>query len=432
MGAFMVLAVLVLLAVLFCLIYVSMRTARFPFVLRMTGGRKRVAVLISFAAYLAICILLYLTINAVNMVIVIVHFGGFWLLSELVFLIIRKARGHAQAAAAHNGAASHSGIESTVNNGSASASGIAAAVHGGSASASGIAAAVHGGSASASGMAYALNTWLPGTCAIIFTIIYMTVAWYLCTHVWEKDYSFESDRLKGDLRIVQITDSHVGATFHAQRFHDYVLEINALRPDVVVVTGDFVDDDTSREDMIGSCEALGDLETTYGVYFSYGNHDKGYFSDEAKGWNNQDLCENLEKNGVTILQDESVLLDDRFYLIGRQDKSEEMRGGSRKTPQQLTESLDPDLYKIVMDHQPLEYDDEAEAGADLVLSGHTHGGQFFPFNQIGVLTRSYERSYGHERRGHTDFIVSSGIADWALIFKTGCKSEYVVVDIHGV
>jgi predicted MPP superfamily phosphohydrolase len=382
MWAFAILAALVLLAVLLCLIYLSFRTARFPFIQTVSGGRKKIAVLFALAIYAVVSSLLYLRLNPVNAVICIVHLGGFWLLSELVFLIIRKTTGRFP-------------------------------------------------ESSAKSQAKGPGIWLPGTCAIIFTIIYMTIAWYLCTHVWEKDYTFESERLKGDLRIVQITDSHVGATFDAQGFHDHILRINEVHPDIVVVTGDFVDDDTTRDDMIGSCEALGDLKTKYGVFFSYGNHDKGYFNDEAKGWNNQDLCENLEKNGVRILQDESVLIDGRFYVVGRQDKSEEMRGGSRMTPAQLMDGLDPGLYKIVMDHQPLEYDEEAAAGADLVLSGHTHGGQFFPFNQIGVLTRSYERSYGHERREHTDFIVSSGIADWSLIFKTGCKSEFVVVDVHG-
>jgi predicted MPP superfamily phosphohydrolase len=92
--------------------------------------------------------------------------------------------------------------------------------------------------------------------------------------------------------------------------------------------------------------------------------------------------ENLAKNDVIVLQDEVRLIDDRFYVIGRQDKSEEDRGAGRKTPAQLMEGLEPDLYRIVLDHQPCEYDQEEAAGASLVLSGHTHGGQFFPFNDI--------------------------------------------------
>jgi hypothetical protein len=306
----------------------------------------------------------------VNAAIIFIHFGGFWLLSELLFLILRKF--------AHK----------------------------------------------------SIPVWVRGVFAILFTVCYMALAWYLCVHVWEKDYTLESSRLKGDLRIIQFADSHVGTTFHAQGLHEYVKEINALHPDIVVITGDFVDDSTTREDMTGSCAALSELETKYGVFFSYGNHDKGYY--QAKGWNNDDLMENLARNDVMILQDEALLIDKRFYVIGRQDRSDAMWNGSpRKTPLELMEGLDPDLYKVVLDHQPVEYDEEAQSGADLVLSGHTHGGQFFPFNSIGVLTNEYERSYGHEKRGHTDFIVTSGISDWSLIFKTGCRSEYVVIDVHG-
>ena len=371
MGAFIAIVIGVVAGVFFCMLYVSRRTATLPFIQKLSGGRRHLAVLIAFLFYLAICVILTRWMNLVNTLICILHFGGFLLLSEFIFYLVRK-RTHKQ-----------------------------------------------------------ISSSLPVVIAIIFTICYMIAAWYLCTKVRETDYELESSRLKGDLRIVQIADSHVGTTFDAEGLKNYVHRINELHPDIVFVTGDFVDDDTSREDMTGSCEALGELDTKYGVFFSYGNHDKGYYRDEAKGWNNNDLLENLQSNGVTVLQDETELIDDRFYVVGRQDKSEADRGGTRMSPSELMSGLDPDLYKIVLDHQPCEYDEEAEAGADLVLSGHTHGGQFFPFNRIGVLTHQYERSYGYERRGDTDFIVTSGISDWSLIFKTGCQSEYVVIDVHG-
>lgn len=382
-GVIAFLLVLAILGIIFFLGYLSLRTADFPIVRRMTGGSKKKGMLLCFLFYLAVSAVLTLTMGIVNTVICIIHLGGFWLLSELLFRIIRIIRGRKS------------------------------------------------GEGQAASSSRSMYTWLPGICAIIFTIIYMTIAWYLCNHVVEKNYTLESDTLKGDLRVVQIADSHLGTTFDADGLHDYVLKINDLHPDVVVITGDFVDDDTSREDMIKGCEALGDLRTKYGVYFTYGNHDKGYFSEKAKGWTNEELQENLEKNGVVVMQDDVQLIDDRFYIIGRQDKSEESRGEVRKTPAELMEGLDPDLYKIVLDHQPLEYDEEALAGADLVLSGHTHGGQFFPVNQMGVMTKQFDRSYGHEKRDHTDFIVTSGISDWRLLFKTGCQSEYVVADIHG-
>lgn len=369
MAAFLVLVAAVLTGCILCIWFISRQTSRFPFVEKLTGGRKHLAFWLCVLFYLAIGFVLYRTINPVNAVIVAVHFGAFWLLGELLFLILKRA--------AHK----------------------------------------------------TFPSFVPGLLSIVFSICYLCIAWYQCAHVWEKDYSLESSKLEEPLRIVQIADSHAGTTFHAQKFHDYILAINELHPDIVCVTGDFVDDDTSREDMIGCSEALGDLETTYGVFFCYGNHDRGYYGEERRGWTSQELLENLEKNHVTVLQDDYVLIDDRFYVIGREDKSVEASGLSRMTPAGLTGELDPDLYQIVLDHQPCQYDEEAQAGVDLVLSGHTHGGQFFPFNNIGVLTKQYDRSYGYERRDGTDFIVTSGISDWSLIFKTGCRSEYVVVDV---
>ncbi|MDY2768986.1 MAG: serine/threonine protein phosphatase, partial [Eubacteriales bacterium] len=75
---------------------------------------------------------------------------------------------------------------------------------------------------------------------------------------------------------------------------------------------------------------------------------------------------------------------------------------------------------------------QAASGVDLVLSGHTHGGQMIPLVQlIRWFHLGDDNVYGLQRRGNTDFIVSSGISDWELLFKTGCRSEYVIIDIQG-
>ena len=176
-----------------------------------------------------------------------------------------------------------------------------------------------------------------------------------------------------------------------------------------------------------ACEALGALETTYGVYYAFGNHDKGYFGPAYRGYSGADLVAELERNGVTVLQDETVLLGGQFYLIGRQDRSQP----GRASMEELTAGLDRDRYSIVLDHQPYEYDAQAASGVDLVLSGHTHGGQLFPFHRFGEWLGMDAKIYGLERRENTDFIVTSGISDWTIQFKTGCRSEYVVVDVLG-
>ena len=248
-------------------------------------------------------------------------------------------------------------------------------------------------------------------------------------HVWHTGYTLATDKNVGSLRLIQFADSHVGTTFSGEEFAAHVQAMQAEHPDVVVVTGDYVDDDTSKEDMIAACQALGTLKTTYGVYYAFGNHDKGYYGSEYRGYSGDDLIAELEKNNVTVLQDETVLLGEQVYLIGRQDRSEE-RAGDRASMKELVSGLDPQKYTIVLDHQPHDYEAQEEAGVDLVLSGHTHGGQLFPVNYVGEWTGENDKTYGLEKKGNTNFIVTSGISDWAIRFKTGCKSEFVIVDIQ--
>lgn len=98
-----------------------------------------------------------------------------------------------------------------------------------------------------------------------------------------------------------------------------------------------------------------------------------------------------------MLQDENVLIDSRFYIIGRKDRSEEQQGSQRADMESLVKDLDASKFSIVMDHQPYDYDGEEKAQVDMVLSGHTHGGQFIPINDVGEWTGENAKSYGYER-----------------------------------
>ena len=173
------------------------------------------------------------------------------------------------------------------------------------------------------------------------------------------------------------------------------------------------------------------MKTKYGVFFVSGNHDKGYGRPERRGYGGFELLQKLRENGIKVLKDESVLVADEFYFVGRRDFSEEKeRKGRRKSMNELIENLNRDKYILVLDHQPADYEHQIKAEVDLVLSGHTHGGQLFPFNYVGKWIGANDKIYGHEKRQKTDFIVTSGISDWAIKFKTGTYSEYVVIHIQ--
>lgn len=270
-----------------------------------------------------------------------------------------------------------------------------------------------------------------GIAAIATTIIWLANGWHNAHEVRRTEYNLSTNKSLGvdNLKIIGFSDSHVGATFHWQELEEYVSRINEEKPDVVVIMGDFIDDDTSKEDMIRSCEALKKLKTRFGVYYVYGNHDEGYWSNDRRGYSIKDLERHLTDNNVRILRDENINITLNAVICGRLDKSyasKDNRG--RKSASQLMQGTEG-KYVICLDHQPNDYTSESDSGMDLVISGHTHGGQFVGLGEIGVWIGANDAYYGHEKRKNTDFIVSSGIGDWAIDFKTGCISEYVVINV---
>ena len=272
-----------------------------------------------------------------------------------------------------------------------------------------------------------ISYYVTGIMAISITLIYLCIGAYLDYHVFETNYKIETNKELGqdNFKIIQISDSHVGATFDGDGFYKHMEKISKIDCDILVVTGDFVDDDTTYNDMVRSAEALSLAKPKYGVYFVFGNHDRGYF--DYRNFKEKDLVKELEKNYVSVLSDDVVNLNDYIYLIGRDDKSNK----NRKTISKLVENIDKDKYIIDLNHQPNDYDNEMNK-VDLVLSGHTHGGQLFPLGYIGLLTGDNDEFYGLHKRGNTNFIVNSGISDWAVDFKTGTKSEYGVINIKKV
>lgn len=351
-------------------VYLTSRVAKFTFMLKIAGDNTKLLYLISLMAVLAVFGVLCLSLNLMNAVIVLLHLMILWLLSDLIFGIIEHYQPQP------------------------------------------------------------FQHYYAGAAALFLTIATLGTGWFLDHHVWITYYTLETDKTEKPLRIVQFADSHIGTTFDGDGFAKYMEYIQTLNPDAVVIVGDFVDDDTMLPNMQKACAALGKLKTTYGVYFAFGNHDKGYHSPEKRGYTGTDLINELQKNNVTVLQDEAVLLDNDYYILGRKDLSEFYRGGKRENMDALVKNLDKSKYIVVLDHQPNDYKSQAAEEVDLVLSGHTHGGQLWPLNKAGEWIGANDKTYGYERRNLTDFIVTSGISDWAVKFKTGTKSEIVVIDIN--
>ena len=354
-------------------IYLISRVRRFGFVEKLANGKKWLSILISTAVCVVFIALISLWMGFVNGIIVTLYLILFWIMCELVLLIVSKLR---------------------------------------------------------------KNVWkryYAGVIAIIITAVYLSVGWYQAHTVWKTEYTIETDKVGENTRIAFIADSHIGTTFDGEGFAQHIEEIQAENPDMLVIVGDFVDDTAKLSDIKRSCEALGNFKLKYGVFYTFGNHDKGYYSDNMRDYTEEELTAELKGNNVTILQDDVVNLGGDISLVGRKDRSANINGsGGRASAREIFGKVDEERFTIVLDHQPNEYKSLYDVGADLVLSGHTHGGQLIFVKLIQKLFKigGNDYIYGLMKNGGTNYIVTSGISDWAIKFKTGCRSEYVIINVN--
>ncbi|HVI75531.1 MAG TPA: metallophosphoesterase [Anaeromyxobacteraceae bacterium] len=226
--------------------------------------------------------------------------------------------------------------------------------------------------------------------------------------------------------LAQLSDLHVGPTIREKHVKRVVDMTNALRPDAVVITGDLVDG-TVRQ-LRAATEHLARLSAPHGVYFVTGNHD--YYSG-ARPW----LAE-LRRYGVKTLGNERVELGDRgpggasFDLAGVNDWSV-ARGfdGSWPALEEALEARDPERSLVLLAHQPRGVAEAAAAGVELQLSGHTHGGQIFPWNLlVAAVYPFYKGLYRLERGGHAAQVyVSCGTGYWGPPMRLGAPAEVTKV-----
>lgn len=268
--------------------------------------------------------------------------------------------------------------------------------------------------------------YLAGVLAVFVSTAYLSLGYYNAHHVIVNEYDISTEKDVEPIKIVLISDAHIGSTFDGEKFGKYIEKINTLRPDIVVIAGDLIDSDSKREEILKAVDSFSKLNTKYGTYFVFGNHDKSFYGAESQGGlSTKDFRTKLEKNGVIVLEDNVAELSNGYTIIGRRDKSD----NKRLSIAELMQKVEKDSFVIDINHQPNDYQDESAANVDLVLSGHTHGGQLFLIREVGTWMGANDKTYGYQKIGNTNFIVSSGISDWAIDFKTGCKSEIAVINI---
>lgn len=240
-----------------------------------------------------------------------------------------------------------------------------------------------------------------------------------------------------NLNVVLAADLHLGYNIGVAHMMQMVDKINDQNADIVVIAGDIFDNEyEALDDPAELIAVLQKIQSKYGVYACYGNHDveekilAGFtFGGNKKKESSIQMDAFLEKAGIHLLQDEAVLIDDSFYLYGRPDAQKPGRGiNMRKTAVELIGELDTGKPVIVIDHQPKELQELADAGVDVDLCGHTHDGQMFPANLITALM--WENSYGYMKKNQMHTIVTSGVGIFGPNMRVGTIAEICSIRVH--
>jgi len=215
--------------------------------------------------------------------------------------------------------------------------------------------------------------------------------------------------------IVQVSDLHVGPTIKRPYVEAVVEAVNALQPDVIAVTGDVVDG--SVQDLASHTRPLQRMNARYGAFFVTGNHE--YYSG-AHAW-----IDELRRLGLHVLLNEHVVLEhrgERIVVAGVTDYSAHRFDPAHASdPQRSVAGAPEDVVRVLLAHQPRSAFAAERAGFDLQLSGHTHGGQFLPWNFIVRLQQPF--TAGLHRLGRLWVYVSRGTGYWGPPKRLGAPSE---------
>lgn len=225
------------------------------------------------------------------------------------------------------------------------------------------------------------------------------------------DKKFDGERI----RVVAISDVHLGYGTGISALKDYVTKINSYNPDIIFISGDLIDNSTKPLFSEPFAQALSALKAPMGVYMVPGNHE--YISGIDA------TAEFLDHTSVQLLRDSIVTLPNSIQIIGRDDYSNRRR----KSLAELVSRTNRENVIIVLDHQPYQLSKTDSLGVDLQLSGHTHHGQVWP---ISMLTDYiYEQSYGYRKWAYSHIWVSSGLSLWGPPFRIGTNSDMAVIDL---
>ncbi|WP_291320395.1 metallophosphoesterase [Desulfonatronospira sp.] len=257
----------------------------------------------------------------------------------------------------------------------------------------------------------------------IITITIITVGWGFMEAagpVRVTEYEMSSPKIDNELRVAFFSDTHLGVQKSMQRVKDLKRLVQAQDPDLIILGGDILND--HLEWLQEEARIMEGMQADLGKYAVLGNHE---FYAGAQG-----SREFFARAGFSLLEDETEKISGtNIKIIGVSDPApyRKFRQHQENVTRQLTSSLDPDNYNILVSHRPWGFEIAQEAGVDLQLAGHTHKGQIFPFRFFVRL--KYDHVYGLRRLKGSSLIVPSGAGSWGPPIRVLAPPEIVLVKI---
>lgn len=227
-----------------------------------------------------------------------------------------------------------------------------------------------------------------------------------------------SEKLKqnSSYKIILLTDIHLGQVLGRTYSEKLVRRINEQQPDLVLISGDLLDEKIAYIEREKSLEPFKNINSKFGTFLAFGNHD---YLDRPQLW--QTI---LEDHNIQVLRNKSIIIDEQIKLTGINDWSR-----NRSNEEIIANSTDNEkYYSILLDHQPRRINAAAAAQYDLYLSGHTHTGQLFPNRQ--VTKRMYLLDYGRLNLNKTTAITSNGYGFWGPPVRTEVAPEFILINLQ--
>lgn len=259
--------------------------------------------------------------------------------------------------------------------------------------------------------------------ALVFIII-TTIGSFNAKNSYVTSFDIDIDKpsFKEPVNVIMVSDIHLGNIVKNKKLSNMVKEINDLNPDIVIIAGDIIDSDIKPFLNTNMGREFSKIKSTYGTYATLGNHDLMTKAETQ-------IVKILEENSVKVLRDESILINDSLYIIGRDDITiNRFSENDRASLLDLTHNLDKSKALIVIDHNPKYINESLNANIDLQLSGHTHKGQIAPGNL--VTNKMFEIDYGYLKKDNLNVVVSSGYGTWGPPIRIGSRSEIVQMNLH--